>query len=156
MTQPDAILEPLPVLVRPVIEADLGFILNSWLKSYRDSAWAKAMPAGVYYAHHEVVAKLLLLRASQAERAFVICDESDPEHLFGWIVANENAGGAVLHFVYVKSTYRGKGLARRLLSAAGITHDSKALFSHWTYASEKHLKSVCAGFNPYKAFGDYR
>jgi len=57
-------------------------------------------------------------------------DPEDAQHILGWLCHE----GPSVHYVYVKSTYRGQGLARSLLAAAGLGNASALYASHWTPA----------------------
>lgn len=87
-------------------DSDLEFILDSWLRSHRDSAWAKFAGA-TYQRGHDSLIKRLLTRSA----VLVACYEGDPNTILGWSVTD----GDVVHYVYVKKPLRRQGIARMLL-----------------------------------------
>jgi hypothetical protein len=68
-----------------------------------------------------------------ADRSTVLiaADPDDPETILGFIVYEKRAV-PVVHFLKVKGELEGKGIAKALLGAAGITLDAPAVY---TFAS---------------------
>lgn len=98
---------PADVAFRPAGQADVPFVLNSWLQSYARAPLALAVPREAYWrGHHDLVLAIL----GRCETT-VACAPSDPDAIMGW--ATTWAGG--VHYVYVKFPYRRLGIARRLL-----------------------------------------
>ena len=102
-----------PVCYREFREDDEGFVYNSWLKSFRDgSPWADKIPAQIYFANHKkVLAKLL------KESGVVIAANPEcPDQIFGYGVYQPTAGNVtVLHYIYVKHSYRKLGVGADIL-----------------------------------------
>jgi hypothetical protein len=97
----------LPVHYRDAVATDLPFIMNSWLRSWRDSDFAKLMKNEVFYENYEPFIKGILQRAN----VLVACSVDDPDQIFGYIVY-ENP--QIVHYVYVKTVYKKLGLAKSL------------------------------------------
>ncbi len=110
-----SILVP-PVVFREAQPADQGFIFNSWLKSFRaNSEWAHAMPAQIYYDNHKRVVAQLLHDSS----VLVAANPDDPDQIFGYVVYQPTLGHvAVLHWLYVKHTYRRLGIGGEVFRTA--------------------------------------
>lgn len=89
------------VIYRPANERDIPFVLSSWLKSYRQSEFAQPMPNEIYYDNHTQIIKNILSKAY----TIMICDPDDDNHIYGFICA-ENTNKQILHYMYVKYTYR--------------------------------------------------
>lgn len=117
---------------------DYEFILNSWLQSYRDGATgsqlARRMSADRYFSDEGF--KGGIIRALTSGTVTVACDTDDPETIYGWACHD----GDVLHYVYVRSAWRRKGLGRTLA-------ETPKWASCWTEAFTR--LGVPARFNPY-------
>jgi ribosomal protein S18 acetylase RimI-like enzyme len=102
-----------PVVYREFRDDDEGFVYNSWLKSFREgSSWADKIPAQVYFSNHKkVVSKLL------SESGIVIAANPEcPDQIFGYGVYQPTTGHVtVLHYIYVKHSYRKLGIAADIL-----------------------------------------
>jgi hypothetical protein len=90
---------------------DANLILNSWLKSHRDVGDAAAMTNKVYYGGYreECIERL--------RRGFVTiaCSPRDPDTIYGWICWSPGT----VHYLYVKHSYRQRGVAKALGAAIG-------------------------------------
>lgn len=145
---------PLDSLVlRPGAPSDHNFVRKMWLRSYADSAFARAMTpremwsrgqtAPTYWSGHHALVDALLARASLRVATW----PEDTWTIVGFAVTEPD----VVHYVYVANDYRKQGVARRLLEPfdgcvrVRYSHRSRAcavlpIPSHWTY-------------DPYAAFG---
>lgn len=101
----------LPLIIRPPVEQDLNFIFNSWLKSYRNSSFAEHIPNDIYFTFQKEVIRLLLERST----IFVAVNPEDSSQVYGYLVFEDN----IVHWCYVKFTYRKLGVMRKLLKATG-------------------------------------
>jgi ribosomal protein S18 acetylase RimI-like enzyme len=143
----------LPIRIRKATEEDVSFIFNSWLKSYRDSAFAKSITNTIYFnEHHKLLEDLL-----KTCNVLVACNNENPADIYGYSVTETVEGFFVLHFVYIKHTYRQLGLGKKLMQEAGADFTKASFCSHIT----KHGERLAAKYNmvhsPYVAFlGCYR
>lgn len=131
------------IVVRQALDSDAPFIFSSWLKSFRSSDFAKHLSNSMYYReHHKLIADIL-------ERSQVICAVSDEDEsqIFGWICAETGGPVPVVHYVYVKQTYRRVGIASKLLS---LVADGAFLYTHDTGAAPELAKNGV--YSPYFAF----
>lgn len=103
----------LAIETRPAEKPDLAFIFSSWLKSFRESEFAKGIPTSLYYREHHRLIERLLERA----QVLVACNPESPSQIYGWICF-ERSRARVIHYVYVKQPFRELGIAKRLLEAA--------------------------------------
>ncbi len=131
-------------IVRPLAEADHAFIFSSWLKSYRGSA--TDVSSAVYFAQHHRLVDRLLKRSV----VLIAANADDLTQILGYLVCEEVAGVAVVHYVYVKAPFRNLGIASHLMRAAcgmarGVHH------SHATSAGHQLARRFHSVFNPYLA-----
>jgi hypothetical protein len=114
----------LEIIYRPLVDGDVNFVLDSWLKSYRKAAQfyytnlnkkgenihIPIVSEAVYYAGAEPLVKTLIEKAD----VIVACDPSDLSNIYGYICAERIAGELVIHWIQVKYTYRKWGVGKSL------------------------------------------
>lgn len=101
--------------VRPVAAGEHGLVYNSYVKS----TWERGgHNGGLSYTEHcgVVHSRMERLLGSQPIALCVVSSEA-PGWVGGWIIGHATAGGHVIHWIYVKHTYRRRGFGRMLLSA---------------------------------------
>jgi GNAT superfamily N-acetyltransferase len=111
------------VSIRPYDStSDEAFLYSTWMKSYKESGWGRAIPAPIYNIEQRHRIDRLLARE---DTWIVVAANSDtPEHIYGWMVGE---GNNTIHYIYVKHPYRGAGVANKLISQLGGTH---LLYTH--------------------------
>lgn len=117
----------------PASSGMVGFITNTWLKSYRNSAFAWGMNDDTYYKfHHDIIANLIVKGS-----CLVATLKHDPSHFLGYIcydVRTEIGTGKpmlVIHYIYVKRRFRDLGLASHLLQQVlDIEHIDGMVYAH--------------------------
>ena len=106
------------IAVREAIDTDLGLILSSWLKSYRNSASQVTVTNDIYY--NDVVGqKARILELMAHGSTAVACDPADPDIVYGWACIGRITP-PVVNYVYTKQAYRRQCVGSRLLTAMGI------------------------------------
>ena len=139
--------------IRDVRRSDVPFITSTWLRSFRDEGELCAgIPNTVYYFwHHRLIAQLL-----STSYVLVACADTDPDLVLGYAVADvpENAKGVlVVHYLYVKRSARGVGVARALAKALDDHfRPSVILYTHRTRSGKTLARKYAATYNPYILF----
>ena len=125
--------------------ADEAFVLATWIKSNRNSPATRAFPSPIYLIGQRHRIMRLLNKAGT--RITVACDSEEPSLIYGYAVWTDDD---ILHYVYVKSTYRRLGVAKRLLEGKDVT---PILYTHrspdiWVeqLLRDKYIHYV---YNPY-------
>lgn len=135
----------LEIKIRPPDLSDTGLIFNSWLKSYRNSDFAKHQCNAVYFGSYKLIVQQLISRSL----VYVACDPKDYTHVYGYIVYEElPKNNLLLHYVYVKHTYRKMGVAQKLLSHIKQT-SNPVLVTHWGQSCKKTDQTKFI-YDPYK------
>ena len=125
-------------LVRPATESDLRFVRSSWKTDFWKNHARKSMSHGVYSPGQARRIERLLGRSGTLVAYF----PEVPDEVLGWAVVEHD----VLHYVYVKSSYRRVGIAK------GLTIGRVRWYSHPTNeAGRCFMRSIEAQFNPYTA-----
>ena len=137
-----------PVRLRPLIEDDLAFIFNSWLKSYRFSHFAEKITNTIYFSdQHKLIEKLI-----GDSKVVVACNGEDPSQVYGYIVGGEVDGISLLHFIYVKHTFRNMGVGKTLLDALGHDKEKAGVYTHHTRMADKLAAKYNFVYHPYLMF----
>ena len=98
------------VSIRSANEDDHGFILNSWLKSYYDTAEiSPRISREIFFKNEGKIIENLL----RTELVKIICNPFDETHIYGYACFNDTP--CTLHYVYIKQPFRKMGLANSLL-----------------------------------------
>ena len=104
-------MSALPVEIRRARKSDIPFITSSWLKSNRYGYFAQSVPNTVYYhKHHKILEEIIPESVVR-----VACNHEDPDQILGWMCADVVDTAMVIHYVYVKKSFRKFGLATRLV-----------------------------------------
>lgn len=154
-------------MIRPAQPEDVPFIASAWLQSYASSPWAelctpkderhttecgscghhslqvsrtnggmtKVHAGEVYWRGQRAIIARLLASAN-------VCVYQNPDGLLDGFIARDHAS-PVLHYVYVRASARGRGVARALIddlrtSWTRYTHrsrsvDGKRVPQQWTF-----------------------
>ena len=136
------------VRLRPIIEDDTAFIFNSWLKSYRFSHFGEKITNTIYFAeHHKVIERLI-----DNSKVLVACNPEEPSQVYGYIIGEEVDGIFVLHFIYVKQTFRNMGVGKTLLDAWGHNKEKAGVYTHHTRMADKLAAKYNFVYHPYLMF----
>ena len=143
-----------PIKIRPAKAEDLNFILNSWLKRYRDAIRARFVTDGVYYAYqHEAITKIL---QQPGLKAVVACNPDDEDQIYGYLIAEDHhivPDLRLLHWLYVKGPLRRFGIAKALLESVNDNSRKNVHYTHKTKLVEFLDKDNQWIYNPYYCWG---
>lgn len=142
--------ENLPLSIRHANDTDIPFIFSSWLKSFRDSGLlVRAIPHTIYFTNHHKLLQKLIKRST----VYVACSPTDSSQIYGYIVAEYIEGTFVLHFIYVKHSFRKLGVGKALFNS--FKHEGGAsCCSHLTKFGERLLLKYNMIYHPYTALLD--
>ncbi len=135
--------------IRPAVGNDANFILNSWLRRYRDAVSPKLVTDRVFFKiQHDIICKIL---AKPELRVLVAVAPDDENQIFGYIVAEDLSklvpDLVMLHWVYCKGPFRRFGVAKALLIEA-IGEHKLIHYSHHTYLTEFLDRNKTWAYNP--------
>lgn len=136
-------------IFRKAVEDDIPFLTNSWLESYRHSPQIRGVPNSVYFYYHHKVLEELLTRCT----VLVCCYPDRPSQILGYICAELFDTALVVHYVYVKKTFRKLGIGKSLVQEILNTEKPPAvLYTHKTkdmFPIEKKLRQQGWIHHPY-------
>lgn len=136
-----------PIAVRRHEEADLGFIIDAWLRSYHDGSSGVRR---VLYKRYKPVQRTVIADVLASGAAVVACDPDDGV-LWGFAAAHLDDGEAVLDYVYTTHLRRRAGIARELVTKVGDALGVPVTcYSHHTVNGEAMLgRRLGLRFNPF-------
>lgn len=104
------------------------------------------MPNDIFFKEqHEVIDALL-----GDSTIILACDKADTTNIIGYIVVAKVQGLFVLHFLYVKHTYRRLGIANILMQVFKDNFkDNKCCFTHQTYVGNIVNAKYKFAYNPF-------
>lgn len=135
--------------IRGRIPADIPFVTNSWLQSYRSEM--RGVGNDVYYLnHHDGIERLW---ASENVVWLVACWPKDPSYIMGWLCAEATDAGPVVHYIYVRHSVnseqnlRGLGIATRLVETflQGSDDPHKPAHTIWHTHSTPASRAALSG-----------
>ena len=80
------------------------------------------------------------------------CNEEDPSQVYGYIVGGALDGIALLHFIYVKHTFRNMGVGKTLLDAMGHDKEKAGVYTHHPRMADKLASKYNFVYHPYLMF----
>lgn len=107
--------------VRDMVNEDKNFILATFLRGlYYGDSWFSTISKDVFMENYKPVAEQLITSSKYAVK--IACLREDPSVILGYSIVSADYQGIV--WVYVKSAWRTKGIARRLTPQwpAYVTH----------------------------------
>lgn len=116
----------LPVEVRALIDSDIPFIFNSWLKAYRNAKAVCEVNQTIYFNEHHKLIEKLLGRGT----TLVIGAAGDPATVYGYINYEHVQGLFVLHFAYIKHDFRTLGLFKELMKSTQNDFATLGCYTH--------------------------
>jgi GNAT superfamily N-acetyltransferase len=130
-----------PLALRPYLAAtDDPLVYSSWIQQVNDvPPLAGTDPRG-----HRAVVTALLARAG----ATVACNPGAPDQIYGYVCAETPD---VLHFVYVRNTWRRFGIGSLLLASVLPCFKREPIFATHATRALRHLRGPWRlEFNPYR------
>ncbi len=133
--------EPKEYSFRSYKESDLNFIMSSWGHSYyKGYTYQYMLSPKDFHLFHRPLRENIIKRPTVAT---IICSaEIDPDLIIGWIMVEkpENYPGIIIHYVYVKEAFKGRGIASELYKSV-VPLIGPVFHSHTTERAERIIKS---------------
>jgi hypothetical protein len=143
--------EQIAILLRKIEpdERALSLVLDSWTKTVAaESPWnfstprhPPPLPPTLLIYEHDTLLKKIIPHSTIT----LACDPDDPDTIWGYVCTD----GDLLHFIYVKSAFRGFGIGGCLLRAAGLP-DNNVITSHRTKSLFVAFPGIRFLWNPYR------
>lgn len=136
----------LPIEVRYAEPLDMGFIYTSWASYERHNTSAHLAPHSLF--DEEQLAKMNYL----AERStmLIINLQQETDTIIGFIVFKINQDQTILHYAFIKSPFRNKGILTNILHYINPTKKSFILTAEPNPIVFKHLtKTFSIIYDPF-------
>lgn len=134
-----------PWKLRTATNQDISFLFSSWLKSFRESPTMQPITTATYYDYFHRTLESVYAKSA----VIVACDPEDPNTVYGYAVAELKEETLVLHWVYVKFSFRGFGIAKAMeAELLKIPHKTVA-FSCRTRTVDSLNKNRKYVYNPF-------
>ena len=151
--------EQIPILLRKIEpdERALGLVLDSWTKTvaaeppwdYSCTPHTPPLPPTLLIYEHDTLLKKIIPHSTIT----LACDPDDPDTVWGYVCTD----GDLLHFIYVKSAFRGFGIGGCLLRAAKLLVPDYQHSTSKNVSTSHRTKSLFVAFpgvrfhwNPYR------
>lgn len=112
------------ISIRSYKKEDKSFILATWLRGlYYGETWFTEIPKNIFMKnYHEVIEKIL---GNPKNTVFVACLKEEEDVILGYAILGQPG---VLHYVFVKSAWRGIKIATSLVppNTNTVTHLTKS------------------------------
>lgn len=124
---------------RPFGPEDRPFVESSWASSYYSACRIKdLLSPDDFHAFHRPLRARFFERPTSV--VIIACMPDNADSILGWVAVEGLPNCMALHYVYVKSTFRGEyGIFRELL-ARSLT-PGPVLYTHCTPRFQKILRS---------------
>lgn len=142
--QPKSDTKNTVLLFRPASQEDVGFIFNSWLKSYEKQS---KVSSPIYYQFHHYLIESLLKKSTVT----MAVNPSDPSQIYAYLVHENVESIPILHYTYTKHTYRKMGILTKLLAHNNLNLASGGFITHRTEICNK-LPYKNLIYNPYLSY----
>jgi len=103
------------IAFRSAVQDDMRFIMDSWLRSWRESPWAGCIRNDLYFATQRATIEGLIARSAEFIVAYL---EERPDHILGWGCFEMTGDSCVVHYLYTKDPYLGHGINKSLVERA--------------------------------------
>lgn len=118
-------------------ESDHAFIFATWLRCYRHTSYfSKRIRNPEFFKGHWKIVDAILKKPST--QVLIAHPRDDEETILGYLVCDlENR--KLVHFLYVKETFRMMGIARKMMANLELEIE-KIFFTHWTYPVDEFMR----------------
>lgn len=118
------------VAIRTGRDGDVPFMMKRALSDLRHMAAFRNIP-NTQFNHY--VHKLLEWHIYHG-KVFIACDEDKTDDIFGFLLWDKTTIGVLVHYLYVRKdkdgpNMRKQGIARKLLTAAGVDADTQVTYT---------------------------
>jgi len=137
--------QKLEISLRNIQQDDVAFIFHSWLKSFRNGRMPSKVDNGIYFTEHHKLIERLVKRCTVT----LAVDPKEPGNILGYIVYERIDGIFILHYIYVKHTFRNMGIGRELFESTGHDLETASCGTHATNVSEKLQHRFNVIYHPY-------
>lgn len=134
-------LETKPYTFRPYTLDDIPFIQSSWGKSYYQEGFGNTLfRAEEFHGFHRPLRESVL---NKPNATVIVCSaKDDPNFILGFSIVEKpiNNPLLILHYIYVKYSFRGEGIGRELFEKSVVMRP--VLYTHETKKSSQIMEKA--------------
>lgn len=132
---------------RPLTAEDLPIIMDSWAESFRSGVRSHAaISPEEFHSFHRPNRERFFSKGNVT--CIIAANPEDPWHVIGWIAVESIPSGLILHYLYVKGSYRKRGIAMQLLKRGLPT--APVFYTHLTNRAAKIIAKKQDVFREWK------
>tara|TARA_R100000329_G_scaffold75986_1_gene65548 strand:+ start:259 stop:717 length:459 start_codon:yes stop_codon:yes gene_type:complete len=117
-------------MIRGIRPIDHDFVYDSWIRSVKCPT--KAVTA---------MTRHLIDKVIEDDKVLIYCDRDDADHILGWIAYGQIEETKLLHFLFVKKSFRGNGIGSEMLNEVYPdtvrNRDNPVFCSYWSFHMQK-------------------
>lgn len=135
-------------LLRGLADEDKPFIYNSFLKNYKQYSDCKYIPNTLYFTNQKLIIDYLLSNST----TIISCFPEEPSELFGYIIYEHFADSLVIHYMYIRNSFRNKCFAKNLIKDILLPNTNLIIATHITsdFINLRHkMKPIRMIYNPF-------
>lgn len=135
------------IMFRPSDPEDHAFLQSSWASSYYKGSNAhKYLSPTDFHAFHRPLRDRFFAKPNTA---VIVCTPDDDRWLIlGWIAVEKIDAGLILQYLYVKSAFKGQGIAAELIKRAIPT--TPVFYTHMTERASRIMSKKSAQFQGFR------
>lgn len=125
--------------LRPANKTDLSFVTANWANSARNFPQYAGIPNTVFYHHFQKMMETVIPRCAVTVYCLDDPEIPDDRSNIGYCIYEKSEGSLLVHFIYVKPIFSGKGFAKVLLETIMAFENRNHVI--YTAANNKMLRS---------------
>lgn len=134
------------LVFRPYVESDMPFIYSSWSRSFYEGSGAKKhISPQEFHGHHRPTIDKFFSRPYAT--VIVVHHADEPDIILGWIAVEVLETKLVIHYAYIKSSFRRIGLLWELIRR--VDKGQPIIFTHMT---DRFSRIMARNHDKYKRF----
>jgi len=109
-------------MIRPIKKIDEDFIYHSWLHSVKCPTKAVS-----------TMARFLIDSLVRDKSISIWCPDDDENHIIGWMAHGEIENTPLLHYMFVKRSFRSNGVGKELLYNTYPDREATVFCTFWSH-----------------------
>ncbi len=136
--------ETLPIIIRPAIDSDYGYILASWTREMHKTEPQNFRSNNNFFPHQTKIINSLLAKSNIS----VACLEDNHEDIAGYLISqNYNEDNLIVHWGQTKAIFRRLGIMKSLLEPHNYKNKN-LICTHYFKLFKKLRNSYSLIFDP--------
>lgn len=131
--------DKLKILIREFdAKADLNFVYNSFLKSFRGALINKKVSNTVYFKNEQRI--LTEYMQNPESKIIIACNPDDERQIYGYLIYNTKENS--IWWSYVKEAFRRLGVFKELLIASKLDVTKPIIHRHDTFGWTQVINAI--------------